>query len=404
MSRGDMRGAYAVLFCGIVVLVLSFGIRTSFGIFLNPVTESLAVGRESFALAMAVQNLLWGLAQPFAGAVADRYGPGRVVAACGGLYALGLYLMSQATTSGDLMLGAGVLIGLALSGTGFPVILAVIGRSVSEEKRSLFLGIGSAGGSSGQLLMVPAAHLLLDGFGWVTALLILAVLTTITVPLAKAFAGRTGTSGPGLIRDQSMPDAIREASRHSGFWLLTAGFFVCGFHVAFIATHLPAFIVDHGRSAAIGAAALAVIGLGNIIGSLTCGYLGGRFSKKYVLSGLYLGRSIVFVVFLLVPLSDVSIIVFSAVIGMLWLGTVPLTSGLVAQIFGVRYMAMLFGFVFFSHQLGSFMGAWVGGYVFDRTGSYDPVWWMSVALGLLAAALHWPIKDQPVSDLEPQRA
>ncbi|HEY5701526.1 MAG TPA: MFS transporter, partial [Gammaproteobacteria bacterium] len=220
MSRVGMRGAVVVLVCGIVVLVLSFGIRTSFGIFLNPVTESLGIGRESFALAMAVQNLLWGLAQPFAGAIADRYGPGRVVAACGGLYVLGLYLMSQAVTPGELMLSNGVLIGLALSGTGFPVILAVIGRSVPEEKRSLFLGIGSAGGSSGQLLMVPGAHLLLDGFGWVTALLILAVITTITVPLAAAFAGRTGASGIGFVRDQSMADAIREASRHSGFWYL----------------------------------------------------------------------------------------------------------------------------------------------------------------------------------------
>lgn len=404
MSRETTRGAVVVLSCGIVVLILSFGIRTSFGIFLTPVTESLAIGRESFALAMAVQNLLWGLAQPFAGAVADRYGPGRVTALCGGLYVLGLYLMSQATTSGDLMLSTGVLIGLALSGTGFPVILAVIGRSVPEEKRSLFLGIGSAGGSSGQLVMVPAGHLLLEGFGWVNALLMLAVVTTVMVPLAAAFAGRTGSSGIGFVRDQSMGDAIREASRHSGFWFLTAGFFVCGFHVAFIGTHLPAFIVDNGRSAAIGAASLSVIGLGNMFGSFAWGYMGGRYSKKYLLSVLYLARSAVFTVFLLVPLSDLSIIVFSAVIGMLWLGTVPLTSGLVAQIFGVRYMAMLFGFVFFSHQLGSFLGAWFGGYIYDRTGSYGPVWWTSVALGLVAAALHWPIKDRPVAGLSPQHA
>lgn len=403
MSRGT-RGAIVVLACGVIVLILSFGIRTSFGLFLDPVSEGLGVGRESFALAMAVQNLLWGLAQPFAGAVADRYGPGRVTAVCGGLYALGLYLMSQAATPGDIMISAGVLIGLALSGTGFPVILAVIGRTVPEDKRSLFLGIGSAGGSSGQLLMVPAGHLLLDGFGWSGALLILALVTTVMVPLAAAFAGRSGTSGIGAMADQSIGDAIREASRHSGFWYLTAGFFVCGFHVAFIGTHLPAFIVDNGGSAAIGAAALAVIGLGNIFGSLICGYLGGRFSKKYVLSGLYLARSAVFTGFLLIPLSHASIIVFSAVIGMLWLGTVPLTSGLVAQIFGVRYMGMLFGFVFFSHQLGSFMGAWFGGYIYDRTGSYDSVWWTSVALGIIAAVLHWPIKEDPVSRPMPRHA
>ncbi len=404
MSSAPLRGAVVVLICGVIILVLSFGIRTSFGIFLDPVTESLGTGREVFALAMAVQNLLWGLAQPFAGAIADRYGPGRVVALCGGLYALGLYLMAQATTPGELMLSAGFLIGVALSGTGFPVVLAVISRSVPEAKRSLFLGIGSAGGSSGQLVMVPAGHLLLGGFGWVTALLILAAITCVTVPLAAAFAGRSGSSGIGVIGDQSIAEAVREAGRHSGFWFLTAGFFVCGFHVAFIATHLPAFILDNGGSAAIGAAALAVIGLGNIVGSFTCGVLGGRYTKKYVLSGLYLARSVTFTLFMLVPLSDASILIFSAVIGMLWLGTVPLTSGLVGQIFGVRYMAMLFGFVFFSHQLGSFLGAWYGGFIFDRTGSYDPVWWMSVALGLIAAALHWPIRDAPVSRLSKQRA
>jgi len=403
MSRVALRGAVVVLVCGVIVLILSFGIRTSFGLFLNPITETLGVGRQSFALAMAVQNLLWGLAQPFAGAIADRYGPGRVVALCGGLYVLGLYLMSQATTSGEIMLSTGVLIGLALSGTGFPVILSVIGRSVPEEKRSLFLGIGSAGGSSGQLLVVPAGHLLIDGFGWANALLIFALVTTVIVPLAAAFAGRAGNTGFGVISDQSIRDAVREASRHSGFRYLTAGFFVCGFHVAFIGTHLPAFIVDSGGSAAIGAAALAVIGVGNIFGSFTCGYLGGRFSKKYVLSGLYLARAAVFTAFMLVPLSDISIIVFSAVIGMLWLGTVPLTSGLVAQIFGLRYMGMLFGFVFFSHQLGSFMGAWFGGYIYDRTGSYDSVWWASAALGVIAAALHWPIEDSPVPRLAPQQ-
>ncbi len=404
MSSSPLRGAVVVLICGVVILILSFGIRTSFGIFLDPVTESLGTGREVFALAMAVQNLLWGLAQPLAGAIADRYGPGRVVALCGGLYALGLYLMAQAGTPGELMLSAGFLIGIALSGTGFPVILAVISRSVSEDKRSLFLGIGSAGGSSGQLLMVPASHLLLGGFGWVTALLILAAVTCVMVPLAAAFAGRSGSSGIGVMGDQSITEAVREAGRHSGFWFLTAGFFVCGFHVAFIATHLPAFILDNGGTAAIGAAALAIIGLGNIVGSFTCGLLGGRYSKKYVLSGLYVARAVVFTAFMLVPLSDASILVFSAIIGMLWLGTVPLTSGLVGQIFGVRYMAMLFGFVFFSHQLGSFLGAWFGGYVFDQTGSYDPVWWTSVALGLVAAALHWPINDAPLTRLAGQRA
>jgi predicted MFS family arabinose efflux permease len=284
------------------------------------------------------------------------------------------------------------------------VILAVIARSVNEQRRSLFLGIGSAGGSSGQLLVVPAAHLLIDGFGWASALLVLAIITMASVPLAAAFAGRGGGSATGLLGDQSITEAAHEAGRHPGYWYLTAGFFVCGFHVAFIATHLPAFITDNGGSAAIGAAALAVIGLGNIFGSLACGFLGGRYSKKYVLSGLYVARALAFAGFMLVPLSDVSILIFSAIIGMLWLGTVPLTSGLVAHIFGVRYMAMLFGFVFFSHQLGSFMGAWLGGYVYDRTGSYDVVWWISVGLGLIAALLHWPIEERPVARLAVERA
>ena len=395
MTSPPLRGAVVVLVCGVVILILSFGIRTSFGIFLNPVTESLGTGREVFALTMAVQNLLC------ISSASTAYPP---LAICGAIYALGLYLMAQAGSPGELMFSAGFLIGIALSGTGFPVVLAVIGRSVPEAKRSLFLGIGSAGGSSGQLLMVPAGHLLLDGFGWITALLILAGITCVTVPLAAAFAGRSGSSGVGVLGDQSIAEAMGEAARHSGFWFLTAGFFVCGFHVAFVATHLPAFILDNGGTAAIGAAALAVIGLGNIIGSFTCGVLGGRYSKKYVLSGLYLCRALTFTLFMLVPLTDASILVFSAVIGVLWLGTVPLTSGLVGQIFGLRYMSMLFGFVFFSHQLGSFLGAWFGGYVFDRTGSYDPVWWMSVALGLVAALLHWPIKDAPVDRLSAQRA
>jgi len=404
VTRTSTRTALVVLVCGIIVLILSFGIRTSFGIFMNPVSQSLGLGRETFALAMAVQNLLWGLAQPFAGAVADRYGPGRVVAICAAMYAAGLFLMAQATTPEGLILSTGVLIGLALSGTGFPVILAVIARSVSEQRRSLFLGIGSAGGSSGQLLMVPAAHLLISGYGWAAALLVLAVITMASVPLAAAFAGRGGGSAAGLLGDQSIKEAVHEAGRHAGYWYLTAGFFVCGFHVAFIATHLPAFITDNGGSAAIGAAALAVIGLGNIFGSLACGFLGGRYSKKYVLSGLYLARALAFTVFILVPLSDASILVFSAIIGMLWLGTVPLTSGLVAHMFGVRYMAMLFGFVFFSHQLGSFLGAWLGGYVYDRAGSYDLVWWISVGLGLMAALLHWPIEERPVARLAVERA
>lgn len=389
------RNPVLILVCASIVLILSFGIRTSFGIFLAPMTTELGIGRQSFAFAIAIQNLLWGLSQPFAGAIADRYGSGRVVAGCAVMYVLGLVLMAHASTGTDLTMGAGVLIGLALSGTGFPVILAVVGRSVDESRRSLFLGFASAGGSSGQLLMVPLGQVFLDGFGWGTALLWFALLSSLMVPLAAFLTGKT-TAGVERLPKQSLRQAIAEASRHGGYWYLTAGFFVCGFHVAFIATHLPAFIIDRGGAPALGAAALALIGFGNIIGSLTCGVLGGRYPKKYVLAGLYLGRSAVITLFMLTPVSDVSILLFAAGIGMLWLGTVPLTSGLVAQMFGMRYLATLFGFVFFSHQLGSFLGAWLGGFVYDTTGTYDLVWWISVALGLVAAALHWPIDERPV--------
>ncbi len=395
MTPAAWRNPVLILVCASIVLILSFGIRTSFGIFLAPVSADLGLGRESFAFAIAVQNLLWGVSQPFVGAIADRYGSGRVVAVCGLMYVLGLVLMANASSGLELTVSTGLLIGFALSGTGFPVILAVVGRSVDESRRSLFLGFASAGGSSGQLLMVPLGQVFLDGFGWGTALLLLAVMSSLMVPLAALLTGKAAVTGDRL-RKQSLVEAIDEASRHGGYWYLTAGFFVCGFHVAFIATHLPAFIVDRGAAPALGAVALALIGLGNIIGSLTCGVLGGRFPKKFVLAGLYLGRSLVITLFVLAPTSDLSIMLFAAGIGMLWLGTVPLTSGLVAQIFGMRYMATLFGFVFFSHQLGSFLGAWLGGYVFDITGSYDLVWWIAVALGIAAAALHWPIDDRPV--------
>ncbi len=395
MTVTRWRNPILILVCASIVLILSFGIRTSFGIFLAPMTTDLGIGRESFAFAIAIQNLLWGLSQPFAGAIADRYGSGRVVAGCAVTYVLGLVLMAHAAGGTDLTIRAGVLIGLALSGTGFPVILAVVGRSVDASRRSLFLGFASAGGSSGQLLMVPLGQVFLDGFGWGTALLWFALLSSLMVPLAAVLTGKA-TAGVERLRKQSLRQAIAEASRHGGYWYLTAGFFVCGFHVAFIATHLPAFIIDRGGAPVMGAVALALIGFGNIIGSLTCGVLGGRYPKKYVLAGLYLGRSIIITLFMLTPVSDVSILLFAAGIGMLWLGTVPLTSGLVAQMFGMRYMATLFGFVFFSHQLGSFLGAWLGGYVYDTTGTYDLVWWISVALGLAAAALHWPIDERPV--------
>ncbi len=397
-ERVAWRTPLVVLLCGTIVLLLSYGIRTSFGIYLQPMSADLGWGREVFALAIAVQNLMWGAAQPIAGAIADRYGAGRVVAVCGAIYVVGLYLASQVTTPSEFTFSAGVLIGIALSGTAFPVVLAIIGRSVSAKRRSLFLGLGAAGGSSGQVLVIPVSEIFLDGYGWSIALLMLAVMALIMVPLAAALAGRADTA-VGTEKPQGFGDALREAASHRGYLYLNAGFFVCGFHVIFIATHLPAFIIDAGGGTALGATALVLIGAGNIIGSYLSGLLGGYFSKKYLLSGLYFARSVVIAAFVLTPVSDVTIMTFSFSIGVLWLSTVPLTSGLVAQIFGVRYMATLFGVVFFSHQIGSFLGAWLGGYVYDRTGSYDIVWWVAVVLGVAAALLHWPINEHPVARL-----
>ena len=396
-ARG-WRTPLVILACGTVVLLLSFGTRTSFGIFLAPVSDDLGWGREVFALAIAVQNLVWGLSQPIAGAIADRHGSGRVIAVGGLFYVAGLYLMSGVATPADLTVSAGIMIGVAMSGTSFPVVLAVIGRGVPASRRSLYLGLAAAGGSSGQLAVVPLGQVLLQAYGWATALVLLAAICLVMVPLAAALAGRASAE---TLREgsQSLRQAVREAGSHGGFWFLNAGFFVCGFHVMFIATHLPAYIIDKGADPALGATALALIGLGNIAGSYLAGVLGGRMSKKYLLSGLYLARSIVITAFVLAPVSDLSIMAFALGIGVLWLSTVPLTSGLVAQIFGVRYLATLFGLVFFSHQLGAFLGVWLGGYVYDTTGSYDAVWWTAVALGLVAAACHWPINERPVARL-----
>ena len=397
-ERVSWRTPLVVLLCGTIVLLLSYGIRTSFGIYLQPMSADLGWGREVFALAIAVQNLVWGIAQPIAGAIADRYGAGRVVAVSGAIYVVGLYLASQVTTASEFTFSAGVLIGIGLSGTAFPVVMAVVARSVSEKRRSLYLGLGAAGGSSGQVLVIPLGGIFLDGYGWSIALLMMAAMAITMVPLAAALAGRADAAA-NAEKPQGFGDALREAASHRGYLYLNAGFFVCGFHVIFIATHLPAFIIDAGGGTALGATALVLIGVGNIVGSYLSGVLGGHFSKKYLLSGLYFARSVVIAIFVLTPVTDVTIMTFSFSIGVLWLSTVPLTSGLVAQIFGVRYMATLFGVVFFTHQIGSFLGAWLGGYVYDKTGSYDIVWWVAVALGVAAALLHWPINERPVARL-----
>ena len=393
---GGWRTPMVVLVAGCLLAVLSFGIRASFGLFLAPMSGDFGWGREVFAIAIAIQNLLWGLSQPVAGAVADRYGSGRVLAIGALLYAGGLFLMSGAGTPGLLILSTGVLVGIGVAGASFAIVLAAFARLVPEDKRSWALGLGTAAGSAGQFFVVPLGQAFISAYGWSMALTLLGFMALIMVPLSTALTGRSQSGGA---HQQSAGNALKEAFKHPSYILLTLGFFVCGFHVAFIQVHLPPYITDKGLDAGLAAWALAIVGGGNIIGALTSGMLGARFSKKYLLSGLYFARAVVITLFILLPISPASVLLFSGAMGLLWLSTVPLTSGLVAQFFGTRHMAMLFGMVFFSHQVGAFLGVWLGGALFDATGSYDVVWWVSVALGVAAAAVHWPIREAPVARL-----
>jgi predicted MFS family arabinose efflux permease len=402
VGQGYSRSALVALAAGSFIVLLAFGIRSSFGLFLQPMSLEFGWGREVFAFALALQNLIWGAAQPFAGAIADRFGSAKTLTAGGLLYGLGLAWMADASTPLALNVSAGVLIGLALSATGFGVVLAVVGRRVPPERRSAALGIVTATGSLGQFMMPPIGQAFLTAYGWSTALLLLAGGALAMVAAAAAVRGRADDADEGP--QQSLVEALAEARRHRGYMLLTLGFFVCGWHIAFIAVHLPAYLSDGGLSTATAAWSLALIGLFNVIGAYTSGLLGGRFSKKYLLSFLYAARSLLILGFILLPLTAASAFVFSALMGLLWLSTVPLTSGLVAQIFGPRYMGMLFGIVFFSHQIGSFLGVWLGGVLYDAYGTYDPIWWASIALGLVAALLHWPIDERAVVRLRPEVA
>jgi MFS family permease len=387
--------------CGGGVLAVVVGLRQSLGLFLTPISIDLGLGREIYALGLGLMNLVWGLGAPFAGALADRHGAGRVAALGGLLYGAGLLAMTLGGAGGQLLAG-GVLLGLGLSGAGFSVVLGAVARAAPPERCSAALGLASAGGSIGQFLALPYTHLLIGGFGWAASLTILAATAALTVPLARGIAGHAaGAEVPSAV---GLRLAFHEARHHRGFWLLTAGFFVCGFHLAFVAVHLPAYLGDRGLPNWLAAAALTLVGLCNVIGTLGCGLLGQRYPKKSVLSLLYLLRALVFLAFLVAPVTETSVLVFGAAMGFLWLGTVPLTSGLVAQIFGPTYMSMLFGIVFLSHQVGGFGGAWLAGYLYDLTGSYQLMWWLSVVLGLASAALHWPIDERPLARLRPASA
>jgi len=401
MNPRYWRTPIVILICATAILLLSFGVRQTYGLMLAPISETHNWPLGVFSFAMALQTLIWGFSTPILGGIADRYGAGRVVSAGLILYAAGLWTMAYSTTPTEITLSTGILTGIGMSATGFPILLAVIGRSVPQERRGLFLGIASAGGSSGQVLVVPIAQHFITSQSYVAALIVLAIVMAIILPLVAAVSGKP-QNPDGASRDQSVREAVGEALQHRGFVLLVTGFLVCGFQTMFIGAHLPNFLKEASISAGVAATCIAYIGFFNIIGCYVWGALGDRFSKKHMLALIYLLRSAGIAIFVVMPVTDLSAQLFAAYTGLLFLGTIPLTSGLVAQIFGVQYMAMLYGFAFLSHQVGSFLGIWMGGAVHDYTGSYDVVWWCAVGLGFVAAIIHWPIDESPVARMEAQ--
>lgn len=396
-SGAASHRAWIVVFCASIILTLSMGVRQGFGLFLQPVSMDLGIGREAFGLAVAIQNLLWGLAQPFVGALADRYGAGWLASAGAALYVAGLLVASTVGSAFGLHLSLGVMVGLALTTVTFGVMLGAVGRFVPPSSRSLAFGITTAGGSLGQFLVVPGAQALLEEVGWRMALTVLAAVMAAAIVLAMGVAGKPQESKG--VEAQSIGAALREAGASRDYKLLVAGYFVCGLHLAFIGTHLPAYLTDSGLPPSTGATALALVGLFNIFGSYLFGVWGGRWRKNMLLSGIYFARTMAIVAFLLAPISTTSTLVFAAVMGFLWLGTVPLTSGLVGGMFGVRYLSTLFGIVFLSHQVGSFFGAWAAGYAYDLFGSYDVAWMVAIAFGLAATLIHLPIRETPAARL-----
>jgi predicted MFS family arabinose efflux permease len=389
--------ALQVLACGAAIVTLSMGIRHGFGLWLQPITQSMGWTRENFAFALAIQNLSWGLFGIFAGMAADRFGAFRVLLVGAVLYGLGLAGMALSPTPGVFALTAGVLIGAAQAGTTYAVIYGVIGRQIPAEKRSWAMGVAAAAGSFGQFLMVPVEGWLISSFGWQEALLMLGAAVLLIMPLALFLREPGFVGGVAPKREQTIVQALREAFRYRSFQLLMAGYFVCGFQVVFIGVHMPSYLKDNGLSPQVASYALALIGLFNVIGTYAAGALGQRFPKRYILSFIYFARAVAISVFLIVPLSPASVYVFAAVMGVLWLSTVPPTNAVVAQIFGVAHLSMLGGFVFFSHQIGSFMGVWLGGVLYDQTGSYDIVWYISIALGVFAALINLPVRESPIS-------
>jgi MFS family permease len=392
-----------ILVCGCLISTLGFGPRSSLGLFLTPMSSAHGWGRDVFALALAIQMLLWGAGQPFIGAVADRFGAVRVLGGGAVLYAGGLVLMAYSTTPAMLHLTAGVVLGFGVAASSFTVVLGAFGKLMPERWRSLAFGAGTAAGSFGQFLFSPIAVGLIDGFGWQHTLLIFAAIVLLIMPLALALA-EPPPSGPGAVAHQPVSHALAEALSHRSFLLLVLGYFTCGFQLFFITVHLPAYLVDRGLPAEVGAWTIAVIGLFNIVGSLASGWLSDRMPKRYLLASIYLTRSLAVLAFMSLPTSPASALIFGAVMGLLWLSSVPPTNGLVALMFGTRWLTMLAGLAFFSHQLGGFLGVWLGGVVFESTGSYDAIWWLSILFGLLSAVINLPIVEEPVARAAPQAA
>jgi MFS family permease len=390
------RTPFVVLACGCLIMTISFGIRAGFGLFLQPMSLEYGWGREVFSFSIALQNLMWGALGALAGGFADRYGTGRVIAGGAICYMLGLIGLAYIATPLLMYLNCGLLLGGALGGTSFGIILAVVGRSVPSEKRSLYMGVATAAGSFGQFVLLPVTQTLIAAFDWHQALLVLAGIAALILPLTLALSGKPAAAVAA--KPQSIGEALREAMAEKGFHLLFWGYFVCGFHIAMLTVHLPAFVTDAGLKPSHGMTALALIGLFNIIGTLGAGYLGGRFSKKYLLSVIYIVRAGLISMLVFLPLTPMTLYVFACGIGLLWLGTVPLTNGLVGQIFGMRYAAMLASIVFFGHQIGSFVGVWGAGWLYDHTGSYAGAFIASIGLGVFAAIVNLPVNEQPLAE------
>jgi MFS family permease len=393
-----------ILACGCLIALVGFGARSGLGFFLTPMSSAHGWGRDVFALALAVQMLLWGAAQPVAGALADRYGATPILSVGAVLYALGLASMAYANTPAMLHLTAGAVIGFGLAGSSFTIVIGAFGKLMPPQWRSLAFGAGTAAGSFGQFVFSPLAVALIDNIGWQDTLVAFAAVVLLIMPLSLALASPRQAGGPTALTNQaqqSVAQALSEALGHKSFVLLVLGFFTCGFQIFFIAVHLPAYLVDRGLPAEVGGWTLASIGLFNIIGAVVAGWLAAFMPKRYILSLIYFGRAVAILIYILLPPSTVATLIFGAAMGLFWLSTVPPTSGLVAVMFGTRWLAMLFGFAFFSHQVGGFLGVWLGGVLFESSGSYDVVWWLSILLGLLSAVINLPIVERPVARLAP---